>query len=64
MPDPERIGDYFAAAMSQVTGCPNQGCPNVEGPESAIPRALGWLLNYRCHDCGTTWTSNWNEESN
>lgn len=60
--EPTDINAMFADAMSRADGCITQGCHNVVPPRAATPRAVGWLLHYRCSDCGGTWTSNWNED--
>lgn len=58
---PAPVGLLMAAAMSNADGCPE--CPNTEPPRAAVPTRAGWMCSYLCTDCGTAWTTDYDEES-
>lgn len=61
MSAPVSLGEMFADVMGRATGCPNARCENTEPPRAAVPTREGWMTSYLCSDCGSAWTTEWEE---
>lgn len=50
-----------ATRLSRADGCP-EACGNYTLPLTVTPEEQGFRAEYRCEDCGYSWSTSWSDD--